>query len=360
MDLDLSRVYPDTAGTPCTVRWRPTESTAAWSETTVTGFRFSDVQIKRLYSMGSNGLFVLAGNYGPIFNFQPTTGSVRILGRPLLNPYDACFAGNKIYVSGYTATTLSYDPSLPWSLYENTTDRFSLQTNPRVLPLQMGKYHYYTAIGADGTVFAAAEHLRDSTGGELGWFEPRSGTFGRIRTPFEASGPRHMLSAVGGTRILYAEDGPSVHILDAAAKSIVATLAPLFNIKVDKMVDVGNGCVVGASERKVFKLDVLEQKTVWVRDLPGDAFGGSVTRSYDRRLVFGPDKHVWLFAGNLLCRLAPDSGNITAVLSAVAGHLTFHNTDLYIFDEMSLRKIQGLLVDLRPQSVRGTQLVLPR
>jgi hypothetical protein len=149
----------------------------------VSGFRLLPVNIKRLYPWQQDQILGWADLYGPMFLYNTVAGSSVTLGYPRVSLYDALFEHDSVYFSGYASATLAYVPSKPWTLTATAAIN-NASINPYQLPADFGKYHYYSTFGADGALYVGGHHERDSTGGELGWYDRISNSASRVREPF--------------------------------------------------------------------------------------------------------------------------------------------------------------------------------
>ncbi|MBE0542919.1 MAG: hypothetical protein IH623_16355 [Verrucomicrobia bacterium] len=348
VEINLDDAYPDSSSNHAIVRWR-TVGASNWQSVDVSGFRLQPINIKRLYPLDTNRMFGFADFYGPVFayNIQDTTTTT--FGRPQYSLYDALFEVGNIYLSGYTAVTLNYDSFKPWSLSGSTTNRSDPEINPHQIPGGFGKYHYYSTFGADGLVYIGGHHERDSSGGELGWYDPINGTNGRLRQPFLANDVRDLKPALGGTKLVYASNQTNLYVFDVATKAIERTIVPLPNATaLDKIVEVSPGIILGAAGSNIFKVDITDGSILYTNTLPGLAFGGSVIRVYDRRLSLGPDGFVWMFIGNSLYRINPSDGSTSLILNTSAKTILFKEGDLYLYGGPNLYRIQNVLAPIVP------------
>ena len=343
IEVDLADAYPDNAKNRATIRWRKVGITN-WQAAEVSGFRLQPVNIKRLYPWEGTKLIGFADFYGPVFSYDLSTSNAVILGRPQFSLYDGLFTKGKIYMSGYPASTLQYDPSKPWTLSGSTRMKSATPTNPHQLPVGFGKYHYYSAFGADGFVYVAAHHERDSIGGELGWYDPLTGAKGSLREPFLKDDVRDLKPALGGTKLVYASNRTKLFVFDVASKQVERTITPIPTIEsLDKVTEVAPGIIFGAVSNRIFKVDIRTGSLLYTNTLPGLAFGGSALPAYDRRLVLGPDSRVWMFIDNSLYRIEPTDGSLTKILDASAGNLLFHGGDIYFYRGPDLFRIKQVL-----------------
>ena len=345
-EIDLGEVYPDNVNNVATVRWRTGGTN--WNTIQTNGFRLQPATVKRLAVRRNDQMVGFTSFYGPVFTYNPITSQTTVLGRPQFSLYDLLFTPESIYFSGYTAATLRYNPSSTWNLTASTIDNTSIDTNPRKIPLQMGKYHYYSAISLDGTIFVAANHERDSTGGEVGWYEPDTGATDSLREPFVDTHPTDLISAAGGEKIIYASATNGLFIVDASTK-VVDRNIPLTAVSgltsMDKVVEVSRGIVFGASGTNIFTIDLNDGDRVLLNQtISGQAFGGSSVSQADRRLVLGPDQMVWMFVGGSLCRIDPLSGSVESITNTTAKSLVFQGGDLYLYGSENLGVIRNLLV----------------
>ena len=111
-----------------------------------------DTLIRRLKSNSDGtGVYVIAGSYGPnaLFNGSSTSILGRITNQ---STYAVTPVGSYVYISGYTATTYRWTPSLPWTLNSSngTSCNSGSPTNPCLALQALGKYHYYGTVANDG------------------------------------------------------------------------------------------------------------------------------------------------------------------------------------------------------------------
>jgi hypothetical protein len=343
IEVDLDDAYPDNAKNRATIRWRSV-GTTKWQAVDVNGFRLQPVNIKRLYPWEGTKLIGFADFYGPIFSYDLSTSNAVTLGRTQFSLYDALLEKGNIYLSGYPASTLQYNPSKPWTLSRSTQPKPGTPANPHQLPVGFGKYHYYSAFGADGFVYVAGHHERDSTGGELGWYDPLSGARGSLREPFLKDDARDLKPASGATKLVYASNREKLFVFDVESKQVERTITPIPGIEsLDKVTEVAPGIIFGAVSNRIYKVDIRTGSLIYTNTLPGLAFGGSALPAYDRRLVLGPDGHVWMFIGNSLYRIDPADGSLTKILDAPAGNLLFHGGDIYVYRGPDLFRIKQVL-----------------
>ena len=355
IEVNLDNVYPDSSANQATVKWRNVGNTN-WNSVTATGFNnLLPVIIKHLYAWDNNRLFGFAADYGPVFWYNLANVTTTTLGYPQFSLYDTTFDGNVIYLSGYPDATLQYDTNLAWTLTTSTTNQ--ALSNPFLTSARFGKYHYYTTLGSDGFFYIGAHHERDSTGGELGWYDPINRTKGSLRTPFLNDDVRDLKPALGGTKLVYSSTTTNLFVFDVATKSIERTIVPLPGINMDKVVEVAPGIMFGATASNIFNVNITNGSILYTKTISGVAFGSSGIKYPDHRLVNGPDGYVWMFVhktpNNVLYRINPSDGSYIQILTnslATYGDnsVMFNGGDLYLYGGANLYRIQGLLIPTGP------------
>jgi hypothetical protein len=356
-NLDFADAYPDTGneGRPA-VKWQnKTEST--WHQATAQ-LRIGPIEVKRLYA-DNQTLFGFTGFYGPVFHYDPGTQKISIIGRPQRSLFDALYDNptGKYYLAGYTAATMEYNSFKEWTLTSSTPNLNDPSLNPKFLslhPLGTAKYHYYLAKGSDGSIFIGGHHERDSVGGSLGWYNPVSGETGGLRDPFLQYDARDLIST--GNRLVFSSNGiesgidGKLFVFDVDKKTIINSFVPLpGESETGKLLVPDNnpntimGVINGVSNSRVYAVDLATGSLLYAKDLPADAFGG--IRSYDRRIVKGPDGYAWLFLGNAIYRIDPASGTPEKIIDASpAGNLLFFHNEIYIYGngQDNIRRVSGL------------------
>jgi hypothetical protein len=355
-EIDWGNAYPDSGnGNRAVVRWRTIGQTN-WQSVTVTNFNIQPINIKRMYCGDNNRLFGFADFYGPVFWYNTADATMTTLGRPQFSLYDALFDGNMIYLSGYPDATLQYDTNLAWILTAMTTNQ--ALSNPSLISARFGKYHYYTTLGSDGFVYIGAHHERDSTGGEIGWYDPINRTNGSLRAPFLNDDVRDVKPALGGTKLVYSSTSTNLFVFDVATKSIERTIVPLPGINMDKVVEVAPGIMFGATASNIFKVNITNGSILYTNTISGVAFGSTIS-SYDHRLVLGPDGCVWMFIGNTIYRINPTDGSLTKLVDIPAKSLLLKDGDLYLFGGTNLYRIQGVLIPVGPAQPKNLHVLPP-
>jgi hypothetical protein len=343
-EIDLTEALPDTSNRGrAVVRWRRVE-TAAWHSVNVQ-LRMRPYAVKRLAPIpGSSLLLGFTEFYGPVFTYNPLSRAITILGRTQASLYDLLWDGAAWHLAGYPAVSLRYDPAQVWTANANAP--LTGQTNPAHIPVGFGKYHYRLAQGAEGSVFVGAHHERDSDGGELGWYKFGTAERGSLRQPFLYQDVRDLIAVNHGAEIVYSgsarapQSEGKLFVLDAVRKVILRELTPLpGSPTAGKIVEVAPGQVLGVAGRRVYSIDIRSGRLAYDHDLGGEAFRG--IRSYDQRLILGPDGRVWLYIDNAISRIDPKDGSVRRVTDAnPPGNLLFAGKDLYVYGQQNLRLIR--------------------
>jgi hypothetical protein len=268
-----------------------------------------------------------------------------VLGSPQNSLYAALPHGGKWYLSGYPSATYEYNPAQPWTLTDTTTDHTA--TNPRRLPLQIGKYHYFSAAGSDGRVYVAANHERDSVGGELGWCDPADDATGSLREPLARWAPCGL--AAVGTRIVYSgnsldgEEGTLFVVSVSDPATIERTITPLTGLPYDEagyIVRVSDTDVVGVAGFNAYRVNVVTGVRLWLVTLPEQAMGGFNT--FNRRAELAPDGYIYFYGGTSVYRLNADTGTLRLVAenAGAQGLITWRGGTAYIYGTTELRRIR--------------------
>ncbi|MEK7413953.1 MAG: Ig-like domain-containing protein, partial [Planctomycetota bacterium] len=355
-EVNLDNAYPNSANNAATIRWR-TVGASTWQSATVANFRLIPVGIQRLYPWDDSHLMGFSAFYGPVYLWNTTSGQTTILGYPTFNLYDASINQGTAYFCGYTAGHLRYDGSRSWTLTGSTTNKFDTSINPYQTHVTIGKHEFYSTFGADGLVYVGARHERDSSGGEVGWYNPATEATGSLRTPFLTHDINDLKPALGGTKLVYASTDPSLLIFDVATKTIERTIVPIPGVAMNKAVEVAPGIMFGVAETHVFTVDIRDGSVGYDLVLPGKAFAESIT-AYNSRLVLGPDGFIWMFRWyrdavfynhSALYRIDPSDGSYTVVLDNTfyaygEMNLFFRGDDLYLYGGSTLRRIANILV----------------
>lgn len=337
--INLNEATSTTSKPNPIVRWKAPED-EGWQEAVIDAPALKDVVIKRVYPYDATRLLCLSAEYGPVYLYTPATGNIEQLGFPQYSLYDARKIGSKWYLNGYTAATLEWDPAQPWSLVTSSPDQTI--TNPRKV-LSVHKYHHYS-VEYNGVLYVAVNHLRDSVGGDIGWYDPQTGENGHLREGFEVWGATGL--AVCGDVLVYG--GESIEgndaqliVFDPATKSIVDRITPLPG---EAFAEAGwliaaGGDVIGITGNRAYRVTVATGARVWAVTLPGAAFGTSATA--DQRAEISPvDGMIYLYSGDAIYKLNPADGTIFRVLGdSTPGAIMWHGNAAYIYGTTNLRRL---------------------
>jgi streptogramin lyase len=355
INFDLSNATPYSIGSPgrAAIAWQPAGSNT-W-QSVQPYLRTIPQTIKEIYATPDNQLFGFTDFYGPVFTFNPASKARVILGSTFRSNYDAVYnpLNKRWYITGYAASTVKYDPTRRWTL----TPLPSTGANPYYLS-GSGKYHYYADVAASGYVFVGVHHERDSTGGELIWYNPTSDKKGSLRTPFLTQDVSDLKAALGGEKIVYAGKSMSVgedaklFIINARTMTLDRVLIPVPGLQtLGKIAEVAPGIVYGISGRKLYKVNILTGN-IRVKDLTVDTFPN--VAAYNQRLRIGPDGNLWLpVKSNGICYLAKiitatDSLLLVKPVTGVSSVTFVRNPRGYGYDAIlcggtNLRRISSLL-----------------
>ncbi|OGX45853.1 MAG: hypothetical protein A3G38_02840 [Omnitrophica WOR_2 bacterium RIFCSPLOWO2_12_FULL_51_8] len=318
----------------------------------MTGLNVTPVSLQRAI-LNSGKLWISTSGYNPLLEFDPATGRTTRIGYPRLSNYDLLLDGNDLYLAGYPAMAMRYRMDQPWTL---TPSNFSFNpttptSNPYQIPPHVGKYYYYSAKGADGFIYFAIHHERDSTGGDLGWYDPRTGNYGNLREPFINDDTRDLDAILGGTKILYSSSSGAgrLFVIDPATKSVERVITVPNGVR-SQIVEVEPGIVVGAGlsgdkqSSYIYRINVSTGEFQYMNRLPagGKVFGSNISYSH-QRIVLGPDGYVWIFVGDSLYRINPADGALQKILDTPSRSLIFYNGDLYLYGVKELQRIRGIL-----------------
>jgi hypothetical protein len=346
-EFDLADIYPDNANNQVTVRWKKTSETA-WQSVTVTDFNLAPLSVKKIIPNTTNTglkLLAIADAYGPTFEYDPDTKQTLSLGRSS-SLYDVLVLGNEVYLSGYAAVTYRFDPSKPWSLNSSTTNTWSMDVNPRQVA-GFGKYHYYSAVGSDGLIYIGVGHLRDSViGGSLGWYNPATEAKSSIHISDDSVAD--LTSALSGSKMIYSTSSNKIFVFDVATKTIEREIIVPGAFYESHNVEIEPGVIFGVTESLnsnflMFKANIQTGEIISQQTASGASFGSVKDR--DRRLILGPDKHLWLFVGNSLYRINPDDYSMQKIIDISSSYILFYGSDIYLYGNGSsdIKRIKNIL-----------------
>lgn len=335
VDLDLDQAAAVTGRAPL-VRWR--RGDGDWQQAKITGLQTAPATIKRVISVGDK-LLVITGAYGPLAWYDPNTKAYDVIGWTQRSLYDALQVGTDIYLSGYTAVTLRWDTTQAWTLTPSTTDFKA--SNPRQVAA-WHKYHYYQATDANGLLWVGIQHERDSTGAELGWYDPATEAVGSLRDEF-VDWTARSLAAVGDWIVFsglsrLGGDG-QLFVIDPATKQVARTYTPpTGTTDAGVIAAVTNTDVVGVRGTVAYRLNIETGAVIWHKTLPAVALGMSW---YDRRLATAPDGWLWFAIGSSIYKLNPADGELVKVVTDAGAPLNvcFHKGDPYLYGGTTIRKV---------------------
>jgi len=358
---NMDDAYPDTSNNGTAVLKYKLISESTWRQIAAQ-VRIGPIDIKRLYNFANNKLFGFTSFYGPVFNYDPILKKAIVLGRPGVSLYDALIINyndlsTKGFLAGYPSATMAWDPAKPWKV--NTSNLYDPLYSPDQLtfpPEGTGKYHFYLAEGADGLVYVGEHHERDSVGGSIGWYDPKTGKAGGLRDPFLQYDVNDLVSLQNSRHLVFSGYGlqsgtnGQLFMFNVDLKQVVSSIAPLPGSQdPGKIIEVSPGVVLGVvrpksgtSVSRIYKVNLTTGEVLFKKEIGGEAFGDKYYSG--SRLVMGPDGKVWLYVNNTIGRLDPADGSFEKMVEAPpTGNLLFYGNDLYIYGGTELRVIRNLV-----------------
>ncbi len=307
-----------------------------WKAATFPAFG-KDMAIERLAQLSGGRLAVSTGPYGNVHTFDPESGTFTLLGNPASkNVYDLLEMDRTLYFCGY--------PNAIFGVFDSNGGRVIGDWHESIT----SKYAVFIVKGADGRIYSGNHNERESTGGGIGWWDPKTSEFGGIHFPNDDC--EYLTSAMNGKFIVYASDfsaDPShpeitkrdgqLIIYDTAEQKIARKFSPLS--------DGSAGVVVETEPGKLFGLGLHDKLPVMYR---ADIETGEVEKRVPlpgraiRQIARGPDGKIYFFVKDTLQRADPETFEIKTICPAEPGRVVFIGDDLYLGGTSQLRRIKGI------------------
>lgn len=253
------------------------------------------------------------------------------------------------YLGGYANRVLrltNFPPESNWNWGSN---------NPyNIAPLSpLLHYRYCIDFDANGLVWIGGNTTRlgDNYGG-VTWYNPSNEATDTLFSATWSSAPitrfTYLCSCLNRTKILVSDDNFNIYKVDAATKIVDTSIGPLTANR-NYMIEVSNDYVfvLGkyGSSGATSNFGILQPSTMtWLygpvaTGESGIAFGygDDEWSRMGRRLIIGPDGYVWMYFGNVICRIDPNTLPLSIenikTTSFGYGKLTFspNNLDLMIY-----------------------------
>ena len=282
-------------------------------------------------------------------SFKPT-----YLGANCFSPYEAIrHPSGDIYVCGYANKVMRYNPLLPWTLSSaSSTPRLPsdrTKPNPYFIKMSGDLYHYrqWMDYDANGIVWVGGNTTRGNPDyGNVMWYNPHDGSVGYLFPGWKIKGTlfRNLCAANHRKRLCVSDNAGNIWIIDADRKKVdPAPIVPLPGVRsktymVEARDDQVFGIVFGSdSVYKVIKFKPSTKQVLYLQDVPvpGIPFGFGDNK-YDRmnyKLELGPDGYIWMFVGNTLYQVDPDTCAFNKVVDTPKAKLKFspNNVDLMLY-----------------------------
>ena len=348
-------------------------------------------QITRMIELPDGRIFGAAGQYQGNFVYDPKTEKSAYLGTMMLSQYTMLCHDGKVYLSGYPSSPLwIYDLSKPWTVRGNLpgekaipeNDKRSNPWHPLNLMQVCGAHKMYaSAVGADGKIYFGGRWLRDGNGGGLAWWDPAADKANGIWRIFSNYQITHLCAADEGKVIVVSArrkqdsvlkkptpDEGALFFFDTAKGEIVRRVEPVLGV-------LGPGPVVAVGHRVLgwtCRMDDKEASIIWSLDVRTGTveftrkipypfplkLGDNQMEGFDFRL--GPDGMIWTYmafaperpvgANGYLVRIDPKDASVKVVgkIPSHTGVLAFAGNDVYLGSWAKLRRIKGVLSDMKP------------
>jgi hypothetical protein len=216
-ELDLSQLPADTEGIG-RVFWRPAGSKddKAWKEEQFKVKYTIPVALESLIGLPDGTLLGNAKQYQGFFRYDPITKKTTFYGAHGPSRGPRVVVDDKVYISGYpNGVTFVYDPNKPWTSnrrLEEAEDKGTLSAeelatiNPRKLGTFQdagAHYSYFLIPSQNGRIYFGGRRERNGTGGGVGWYDPKTNTFGGHHENLGTLTPRGMVVLDDIARIVY-------------------------------------------------------------------------------------------------------------------------------------------------------------
>lgn len=303
-----------------------------WKTTTIP-VSGSEMMVERITPLADGQLLVSTGPYGNVHRFNPKTRLYSRLGNPASkHVYDLLAIDSQIYFCGYPNAILGTFGNDGGTLIGDWHE--SLRS----------KYALFIVQGADGRIYSGNHNERESTGGALGWYDPKSGEFGGLHFPNDDC--EFLTSAMDGRYIVYASDfsvDPShpeikkrdgkLMIYDTEKQKMVREISPLSDGSAGVVVETEPGILFGIGRHdKVPVMFTVEIAT-------GKVHREQLSARALRLIARGPDGKVYFFLNGSLVRAIPETFHVETICTADPGRMLFMGNDLYLAGTSQLRRI---------------------
>jgi len=297
----------------------------------------------------------MGGHYGPIFLFDPDTGKSELVGMSPCSTNAFLAKKDVVHFVGYSAAWWIWDRTKPWTMRDKRVGHVKGAEKNPVNISGAGKWPARIVEAFDGTLYCAGNYGRHTFGGEVVYYNHKTGERVSLRKEMEPYKITDMHALDGGKRIVWTartrDDArtPTLFVFDAGTRKIVRKTEfqlksgdPGVFMPADGNTILGVSRVSRKDEKtgenafvtQIYKLDVETGKVLFEREVPGRAFSGPRGGDYggvDRELCIGPDGCGWFFIDKDLVRIAPD-GTIEKIKAMPHGaRMVWLGDDLYFY-----------------------------
>lgn len=257
-----------------------------------------EMTIERITPLADGRLLVSTGPYGKVYLFDPKSKSYPLLGNPASkHVYDLLQMDGRIYFCGYPNSILGEFGKGGGTLIGNWHKALG------------SKHALFLVRGADGRIYSGNHNERASTGGALGWYNPKTGKFDGIHFPNDDC--EYLTTAFDGRMVIYASDfshDPShpeikkrngkLLIYDTSRRKIVREISPLADGSAGVVTETAPGVLFGIGQHDklpmMYTAEITTGKVLQRKALSAKAH---------RLIARGPDGKVYLFIRNMLVRV---------------------------------------------------------
>jgi len=313
--------------------------------------------------LSDNNIFGATYGYNAVFNLDYKAPATTYLGPSLFSPYESLkHSSGEIYIGGYADKVFRYDPAKPWTLATTNNSEHlptdSNKPNPYFIQMPGDTYHYRHWLDYDvnGIVWIGGNTTRGTTAnpdyGNVMWYDPANGDTGYMFPGWKSMTSsvmfRNLAAAANRSKIVVSANNGFLYVINAATKTIDGT----YNLgEYAYMADV-DGKVVGVTPGgNIFKFNpitrsmIVAPKSIGVSGTPF-GFGNNRYSRMNYKLEKGPDNFLWMFVGDTLYRINPDTLVFNKVMDTTYAKLKFaaNNTDLLLYGNgTDFKYIPGIL-----------------
>lgn len=303
-EVDYSQAIPTNFTPSATIKYRV--NGGAWNDVPVSGLSLENIPLFR--TVAADGLlYLIPRAYYPITAYDPAAHTFSQVGWTGSSVYRTATAGDFTCLAGYYSQTFRWNRAQAWTLYPNHPAPET--ANPALI--YEGDVDREVTIDADGDAWIGTQYTRTASGVQIAQYHHGSGVVWTLSAGLETA-TIYGLTAVGA--YVVASVSGALWVINRTTHEVERQLVGVAG-EDDQgtLIAASSTDVIGLAAYTAYRINAATGAVLWSKTFASRLFGPDWTYTWEREASLSADGYIWLYIGDVICKLSPTDGNVIQV-----------------------------------------------